>query len=214
MVVITIQLSERQEKIIQIVKENQPIKGEDIASRLNLTRGTLRPDLAILTMSGILDARPKVGYFYTGKTSFSYVSDAIKSILVENVKSVPIVLDESTTIYDAIVTMFLEDVGSIYVTTNGILSGVISRKDFLRATMGGTDLNKVPIGVIMTRMPNIVFITPKESVLSAAIKLIDHEIDSIPVVEVVDNDKKMLKVIGRVTKTTITRLFVELGNNM
>lgn len=209
-----IQLSERQEKIIEIVKKSQPITSESIASKLNLTRATLRPDLAILTMSGILDARPKVGYFFTGKTHLSYISDAIRSILVEDVKSVPIVLDESTTIYDAIVFMILEDVGSIYVTNKGFLSGVVSRKDFIKASMGGTDLNKAPIGVIMTRMPNIVFVTIKDSVLYAAIKLIEHEIDSLPVVEIVDGDSKNLKVIGRITKTTITRLFVELGNNM
>src|SRR5699024_7769694 len=64
----TMDLSERQEKIIEIVKENGPITGEKIAEQLHLSRATLRPDLAILTMAGFLDARPRVGYFYTGKT--------------------------------------------------------------------------------------------------------------------------------------------------
>ncbi len=164
-------------------------------------------------MVGILDARPRVGYFYTGKTSLGYVSDEIKRILVEDVKSMPVVLDESTSIYDAIVFMFLEDVGSIYITNDGVLSGVISRKDIIRSVMGGTDLYKIPIGVIMTRMPNIVYVEPKDSVLSAAKKLIDHEIDSLPVVEVIEKDKNIYRVIGRITKTTITRLFVELGSN-
>lgn len=62
-----IELNKRQEDILQIVKENGPITGEHIAERLNLTRATLRPDLAILTMAGFLDARPRVGYFYSGK---------------------------------------------------------------------------------------------------------------------------------------------------
>ena len=53
---------------MQIVKENGPITGEHIAEQLNLTRATLRPDLSILTMAGFLDARPRVGYFYTGKS--------------------------------------------------------------------------------------------------------------------------------------------------
>ena len=61
---IVIQLNERQLKIIDIVKENEPITGEKIADRLNVTRATLRSDLVVLTMTGILDARPKVGYFY------------------------------------------------------------------------------------------------------------------------------------------------------
>ena len=63
-----IELNKRQEDILQIVKENGPITGEHIAERLNLTRATLRPDLAILTMAGFLDARPRVGYFYSGKS--------------------------------------------------------------------------------------------------------------------------------------------------
>ncbi|MGG3736278.1 helix-turn-helix domain-containing protein, partial [Heyndrickxia coagulans] len=65
---ITIELTKRQEQILEIVKTNGPITGEHIAEKLNLTRATLRPDLAILTMAGYLDARPRVGYFYTGKT--------------------------------------------------------------------------------------------------------------------------------------------------
>lgn len=65
---ILIQLSERQEKIIEIVRNKQPITSNDIANELSLTRATLRPDLAILTMTGILDARPKVGYLLTGRT--------------------------------------------------------------------------------------------------------------------------------------------------
>lgn len=209
-----IQLSERQEKIIQIVTDNQPITSESIANNLNLTRATLRPDLAILTMSGILDAKPKVGYFMTGRTKLSYVSDTIKDIYVKDVMSVPIVLEESTSLYDAVVFMFIEDVGSIYVINNGILTGVVSRKDFLRSAIGGSDLHNIPIGVVMTRMPNLIYTIKDESILSAAIKLIEHQIDGLPVVEIIDNDQKNLKVIGRITKTSITRLFVELGNNL
>lgn len=211
--VIIIQLSERQEKIVDIVKEGQPITSEAIAKKLELTRATLRPDLAILTMSGILDARPKVGYFYTGKTTLSFISEKIKGIKVADVKSIPIVVSEETSLYDAIVTMFLEDVSSIFITNNGYISGVVSRKDFLKNAIGGTDLHKIPVGVIMTRMPNIVFVKSEDSILSAAIKLIEHEIDSLPVVEEIDRDKRNYKVVGRVTKTTITRLFVELGIN-
>ncbi len=62
------ELSQRQMKIIEIVKEHQPISGETIAKQLGLSRATLRNDLSILTMTGLLDARPKVGYFYTGQT--------------------------------------------------------------------------------------------------------------------------------------------------
>jgi len=213
--VITIQLSERQEKIIDIVKENQPITSEKIAKKLKLTRATLRPDLAILTMSGILDARPKVGYIYTGKSIFNVISEKIKNIKVADRKSVPVIVDENTSIYDSIVTMFLEDTGTIFVTSDGYLSGVVSRKDFLKSAIGGLNLNKTPIAVIMTRMPNIIVTYPEESILDAAMKLIEHEIDSLPVVKevILNNGEKVYKLVGRITKTTITRLFVELGSN-
>ena len=209
---IKIKLSDRQETIIEIVKHNEPITSENIAKRLNLTRATLRPDLAILTMSGILDARPKVGYFYTGKTTFSFISEKIQSIKVAERRSVPVVVSEETSVYDSIVTMFLEDVSSIFVTNGGYLSGVVSRKDFLKNAIGGMDLNKLPIAMIMTRMPNIVVTNPEESVLEAATKLIDHEIDSLPIVEEVELDGEVnYKILGRITKTAITALFVELG---
>lgn len=212
---IVIQLSDRQEKIISIVKENQPITSEEIAKRLDLTRSTLRPDLAILTMSGILDARPKVGYFYTGKNIYSFIAERIANIKVNDVKSVPVIVDEETSIYDAIVTLFLDDVGTVFVTSQGYLAGVISRKDFLKNSIGGLDLTKVPVGVIMTRMPNIIMTTLDESILDAATKIIEHEIDSLPVVQEckLKNDEIKYKVVGRISKTTITRVFVELGKD-
>ncbi|WP_425446095.1 helix-turn-helix transcriptional regulator [Dethiothermospora halolimnae] len=209
---INIQLSDRQEKIIEIVKEKEPVTSEEIAKRLKLTRATLRPDLAILTMAGILDARPKVGYFYSGKNMFNVIYDQINDIKVSKVKSVPVIVNEETTVYDAIVTMFLEDVGTIFVVSDGLLSGVISRKDFLKSAIGGIDINKVPVGIIMTRMPNIVMASPEESILDAAVKIMDHEVDSLPIVEEVDNGKEVgYKVIGRISKTNITRIFVDLG---
>ena len=61
-------LSPRQEEIIKLVKEGQPITSEALAEKLGVTRAALRADLAILTMIGILDARPKVGYVYSRKT--------------------------------------------------------------------------------------------------------------------------------------------------
>ncbi|MDD2620335.1 MAG: helix-turn-helix domain-containing protein, partial [Syntrophomonadaceae bacterium] len=54
------ELNERQEKILGIVKEYGPITGESIAEMLKVTRAALRPDLAVLTMSGFLEAKPRV----------------------------------------------------------------------------------------------------------------------------------------------------------
>ena len=210
--VIIIELSERQKRIIDIVRSSEPITSEQIAQHLKVTRATLRPDLAILTMSGILDARPKVGYLYSGNQGINVISEFIKKTKVSDIKSLPVVVDEQTTIYDTLVALFLEDVGSIYIVSNGFLAGVVSRKDLLRNIMGGTDINRVPISLVMTRMPNIIVTYPEETALEAAMKIIEHEVDSLPVVEKVNTTgKDLYKVVGKVSKTSITKLFVEFG---
>ncbi|MGB9826689.1 MAG: CBS domain-containing protein, partial [Desulfofundulus sp.] len=85
--------------------------------------------------------------------------------------------------------------------------------DLLKITLGGQDIHKLPVGVVMTRMPNVITVGPEDSVWLAAKKLITHEVDALPVVRPVEGgDKnKDLEVIGRLSKTNITRLFVELG---
>ncbi|CAH2214091.1 helix-turn-helix transcriptional regulator [Tepidibacter aestuarii] len=206
-----IQLNDRQIKIIDIVKEHQPITSENIASMLNVTRATLRPDLAILTMTGILDARPKVGYFYSGINQNNMISEELKNKKVSEIMSIPVMLTEETTVYNAIVTMFLEDVGSIYIINDGHLSGVVSRKDLLKSTIGGIDINKIPVGMIMTRMPNVIMCKEEDTVIKAVKKIIEHEVDSVPVVKKESkDDKEYYKVVGRISKTNITKLFLEL----
>ena len=207
-----IKLSIRQGKIIEFVKENEPITSEHIAKLLSMTRAALRPDLAILTMTGILDAKPKVGYTYSKKPSNSVLYDFITAVKVSDVMSKPIVVDENTTVYDAIVHLFLNDVGTLFIQKDGILLGAVSRKDFLKIAMGGTDIHKVPVGIIMTRMPNIIVVNKDDVVYLAAQKIIEHEVDSLPVVEKLFVDsKEVYKIIGKVSKTNITRLFVKLG---
>jgi predicted transcriptional regulator len=202
------ELSNRQEQIIEIVKENGPITGEKIADRLNLTRATLRPDLAILTMAGFLEARPRVGYFFTGKTGTELLTEQIKKFKVHEYQHVPIVVKENVSVYDAISTMFLEDVGTLFVVDdNASLTGVLSRKDLLRASIGQQDLNAVPVHIIMTRMPNITVCRKDDLLLEVAKDLMNKQIDGVPVVKDRENG---LEVIGRVTKTTITKAFVEL----
>ncbi len=209
-----IQLNKRQLKIIDIVKENEPITSEAIASILNVTRATLRSDLAILTMTGILDARPKVGYFYSGVSDINLVGNKLKDKKVEEIMSMPSLVKKDTSIYDVIVTMFLSDVGSVFIIDEeNHLSGIVSRKDLLKATIGGGDINKIPIGMIMTRTPNVVTINQEESIVDAAKKIIEHEVDSIPVIEADENDNSKSKVIGRISKTNITKLFLDIAGN-
>lgn len=207
-----IELSKRQQHIVEIVKEKGPITGELIAEQLNLTRATLRPDLAILTMSGFLEARPRVGYYYAGKTSEQLFSQHIRRMKVKDYKAVPVVMTEEASVYEAICNMFLEDVGTLFIVREGaVLSGVVSRKDLLKSAMGKQNLNELPISVVMTRMPNIVTCLQEESLFEAASKIIRYQVDALPVVKPKGQNSDQLEVLGRITKTTITKAFVELG---
>lgn len=213
--VFIIQLNNRQLKIVDIVRENEPITSENIASILNVTRATLRSDLAILTMTGVLDARPKVGYFYSGLDKVNLLGDKIKNKTVADIMSMPIMVTQDTNVYDTIVNIFLSDVGSIFIIDNSEeLCGIVSRKDLLKVTIGGGDINKIPVGMIMTRTPNVVTVTHEDTVVLAAKRIIEHEVDSIPVVEEIKRDNKIInKVVGRISKTNITKLFLEIADN-
>ncbi len=207
-------LSERQEEIVRIVKKGQPVTSEALAERLGVTRAALRADLAILTMIGILDAKPKVGYVYLGEAQNTRVLENLSKVLAGEIMSKPVTVSEETTVYDAIVFLFLNDVGTLFIESDGALVGAVSRKDFLKNAIGGTDINKVPVGVIMTRMPNIICGYADDSAYDLAKKIIEHEIDSIPIVEKIETsskEKAKLKIIGKISKTNITKLFVKLG---
>lgn len=195
------------------MKKEGPIPGEQIAEKLNVTRPSLRPDLAFLTQVGLLEARPRVGYSYSGKTLSYSLVERIMKLRVKDFKSLPIVVTEQTSVYDSIVALFVNDAGTLFVVSDqGILEGVVSRKDLLKTALGKIDVNQLPVGVIMTRMPNIVTTTPEESLWVAARKLITHEIDALPVVKRIPHEKlDRFEVVGRISKTNITKLFVDLG---
>ena len=214
--VVSIELNERQEKILAIVKKEGPITGEKIASLLNVTRATLRPDLAVLTMSGFLEAKPRVGYRYRTGRSINEIRKILNGYRVKDIQSRPIIIRENCSIYDAIVTLFVEDCGSIFVVSNeNLLSGIVSRKDFLKTTLGQADIHKVPVSVIMTRMPNIITTTAEETVVGVVKKIVEHEIDSMPVVKcfIDTQGEEKLEIVGKVTKTNIARLFLDMAEN-
>jgi DeoR family transcriptional regulator, catabolite repression regulator len=211
--VINIKLTNRQEEILSLVKNLEPITSEKLARKLNVTRAALRPDLAILTMTGMLEAKPKVGYLYAKNGGNSVMYDLIKDITVADIKDKPNVVSEETSVYDAILHLFLNDAGTIFIINNGFITGVVSRKDFLKIALGSTDIHKIPVGIIMTRMPNIIFVSDTDNAYEAAEKIILHEVDSLPVVEkvVTDDNRERYKITGKVSKTNITKLLVNLG---
>ncbi|HAG08550.1 MAG TPA: transcriptional regulator, partial [Desulfotomaculum sp.] len=83
------ELTKRQESILEIVKEKGPITGEQIAEQLSINKATLRSDMAVLTMFGLLGARPRVGYFYLGHTLNRIMAEKLHQIKVGEIKSIP-----------------------------------------------------------------------------------------------------------------------------
>ncbi len=162
-------------------------------------------------MSGILKAKPRVGYSYCNTVQLDQFRQSLANITVRDVCSLPVVINEADSVYDGIVAMFLENVGSLIVLSKGNLAGMVSRKDIIKASMGNIDIQSVPIGLIMTRMPNLYMAYPTDNIYNAAKRLIDHNIDSLPVVEKKERAGQVFyEVIGRLTKTTVTQLFVEV----
>lgn len=204
-------LTSRQLEIIKIVKENQPISGESIAKTLGLSRATLRSDLAILTMTGLLDARPKVGYFYTGQTVEPLLYEKLYRKKVKDIMIPPLLIPQSTTIYDAVTNLFMYDVGSLYVKDDQEnLIGLLSRKDLLRAAVSNPNTEKTPVAVIMTRMPNITTVTGEHTILEAGDLLLLHSVDTLPVID----ENEPTKVIGKLTKTKLMEYFILAGKDI
>lgn len=201
---------------MKIVEEHHPISGELIAERLNSTRPVIRSDLAMLVMLNYLEAKPKVGYTL-GSASAQKKSADMERLLemkVRDYQSAPVVIRETSNVGDAVVALFLEDVGTLFVTDdNGELTGVVSRKDLLRVTLGNASASAMPIGLVMTRQPNLHTVAPEDTLLAAASKMIHHEVDSLPVVNAGDGSEApgKVEVVGRITKTTITKALLELA---
>lgn len=200
--------SDRQEEIIHIVKEREPISADNIAQTLGLSKSTIRSDLAVLTVSGVLEAKPKVGYHYSGLDFNPLASKELYETKVAEIMSVPIIIPAKTSVKDAITSLFMYDTSSLFVAEeNTQLQGVISRKDLLRSLLA-PDQEDLPIGVMMTRMPNIIVVTPEMTVLEAAQLISRHQVDSLPVV-----DKSAdYAILGKISKTNIVDHYVSIAS--
>ncbi|MFC6653051.1 helix-turn-helix transcriptional regulator [Paenibacillus rhizoplanae] len=209
-----IELTARQLQIIEIVKKRAPITGDQIAESLGLSRPTIRGDLSILVMLEYVDAKPKVGYFPGTKAAARHNSRGLlQDTKVSDIQSIPVIIRENTTIQDAVVTLFLQDVGTLIICdSNGKLTGVASRKDFLKVTLGNPGAVTMPVSMVMTRQPKVVTVSPDDTVLDAAQRMIYHEVDSLPVVVPGNGEGSAtgLDVVGRLTKTSIVKLLLEL----
>ena len=198
-------LSERQKKIVEIVKMHQPLSGEKISDLLDISRATLRPDLSFLTLVGMLKATPKIGYTYSGldlETLFFF--DTFQKEVAEIMTS-PVLVTHDSYIQDAIITLFMYDADVLYVIDEDkLLLGIMSRKDLLRASLNSS-IQKTPVAVCMTRMPHIITCQKDMNILEVAALLLDQAIESLPVVDE-SNDRK---VVGCVTKSALLDYIIQ-----
>ena len=190
-------LTERQKKILKMLKEKSLLSGDEIAKNLNVTKSALRTDFSILTALKLVTSKQNKGYSYNNKCTIIRVRDCMSP---QNS------IDIKTSVYDAIIHLFNYDLGTLVVVENEKLVGIISRKDLLKATLNKKNIEKTPVSMIMTRMPNIVHCFEDDNIMDAIEKLIRHEIDSLPVLR---KENGKLSLVGRFTKTNVTKLFYQ-----
>lgn len=199
------QLTQRQNKIIQLLKAESPMTGETLSTKLNISLATIRADLRLLTTIGILDARPKVGYAYQGENLLQMDSQKFFQTTIAAILLPPTEIKLTTSMEEAVTKLFLADVGSLYVLDDdGALVGLISRKDLLRASFTNRDTT-LPASIVMTRMPNVITVTADTSIISASKLLLKHNVDSLPVVQNAGDTH----VIGKITKNRIFKYLIE-----
>ncbi|WP_309137880.1 CBS domain-containing protein [Paenibacillus sp. SC116] len=213
------ELTARQNELLTLIQRNAPITGEMLAEMLGVSRPTLRSDLAILAMLGLVEAKPKVGYFPGKKLQREMPQFAkVLDLRVKDVMSLPQVVRNSATVSDAAVMIFMQDVGSLAVLDEeDLLTGVVSRKDLLKVLLaGGTTAAQLPIVTAMTRQASIITLDPEASLLEASRTLNRHHIDGVPVVKAVKDSKGDLRseVVGRLTRKHLTMIFADLLESM
>ena len=209
---IPIQLSVRQLELLELVKAHAPVTGDQLAEFLGVSRPTLRSDLSLLVMLGMLDAKPKVGYFLGN----SYQPrkgqlDRFNSMKVREVQGVPVNIPESLSVHDAVITLFTENADTLLVVNEKKrFAGIITPKDLLKITLGNAGAAAIPVSMVMTRYPNIVSLKPDDSLMDAIRKMSQHQVDCLPVLVPADDQGLEAEVAGWVSKSNVIRLIADI----
>ncbi|WP_169086649.1 CBS domain-containing protein [Paenibacillus sp. PL91] len=200
-------------ELLELVKRHAPITGEQLAEYLGVSRPTLRSDLSLLVMLGLLDAKPKVGYFL-GNTyrSSSEPLQQFNNMKVREVQGVPVNVPDSLSVHDAVITLFTENADTlIVVNEQKRFVGIVTPKDLLKITLGNAGAASIPVSMVMTRYPNIVTLMPDESVMEAIRKMSLHQVDCLPVIVPREEQAADPEVTGWVSKSNIIRLMADIA---
>lgn len=177
----------------------------------NLKEEHLQEEIDRLCAMEVLYYVPEIGFFYSASHKRTAELDTVMEKSIGDFMSIAVTIQENASVYDAIVLMFLEDTGSLFVVKEGSLAGVISRKDLLKAVITNPNIKEADVGEYMSCMPNLVYLYPQDTLLVGVEKMIYNSVDGIPVVERYEKDgREILHVVGRFSKSNITRILLEI----
>ncbi len=197
------ELSPRQKEILKIVKKEEPITSHRLAERLNITRSALRPDLSLLTLAQILHAKPRVGYFYNPVGGRILLQNLLFETKVADLQSVPIAVNEATNIYNAAITMFLEDTESLFIVDrNGEIKGYVTGKDLMKIMLGEADISSLPVDVAMVRINKNQCLEVTATLFEGLHMLKEGGVDAVAVTE-------GGKLTGRITRKDVIGFLLE-----
>ncbi|KWW98989.1 CBS domain-containing protein [Carbonactinospora thermoautotrophica] len=107
----------------------------------------------------------------------------------------------SDTLRSAAERMWGQQTGSLVVMEGEQLVGIITERDILKAAAQGVDLDKTPVGDLMTR--EVQTVPPDRSIRDAARMMAQHWIRHLPVVD-------GGKVVGVLSQRDIVGIFAAL----
>jgi CBS domain-containing protein len=124
------------------------------------------------------------------------MGDRVSDILGDKSRDV-LTIESDASVYDAVKRMVERNVGSLLVTVNGRIEGIVTERDYLRrVTLEGRNDRETPVAEIMSS-PMIV-VTPETSVDECMSIMTDHRIRHVPVVD--DGEIVAVVSIGDVVK--------------
>jgi CBS domain-containing protein len=103
--------------------------------------------------------------------------DKISEIMTNRV----VTAGRSATVFDAAVRMSDRNIGSILVTEDSRVKGIITERDILMQLAKGSDLRKLPVDRLMTK--DVITVASDTRIVDAAQIMVKHGFRRLPVVE-------------------------------
>jgi CBS domain-containing protein len=86
----------------------------------------------------------------------------------------------AATLRDAAGRMWKQQTGSLVILDDGVLIGIITERDIMKAVARGDDLDATPVSTVMTR--TVITVAPDDPVEEAAGHMVTRWIRHLPVV--------------------------------